>query len=104
MGPYEVLKRVESVAYRLVLPPELKCFHNVVYVSMLRRYRSDPSHIILLEKIKVSQAMNYKEEPIRILARDVKELQNKKIILLKVLWRNHGVKEVTWEIEDDIQL
>ena len=44
--PYEVIEKVGSVAYRLALPPELEKIHNVFYVSMLRRYRLDPSHVV----------------------------------------------------------
>ena len=45
IGPYEVLERIEPMAYRLALPPELAKLHDVFHVSMLRRYRSDESHI-----------------------------------------------------------
>ena len=41
-----MIKKVGSVAYRLALPPELEKIHNVFHVSMLRRYRSYPSHVI----------------------------------------------------------
>ena len=46
IGPYEIIEKVGPVAYRLALPPELEKIHDVFHVSMLRRYRSDPSHII----------------------------------------------------------
>ena len=46
IGPYEVLEKVGLVAYRLALPLELEKIHNVFHVSMLRRYRSDPSHVV----------------------------------------------------------
>ncbi|KAA3457063.1 receptor-like protein kinase [Gossypium australe] len=44
--------------------------------------------------------MTYNEELIRILAREIKELRNKCIALMKVLWQRHGVKEATWEPEE----
>ena len=44
ISPYEVIEKVGPVAYHLALPPELEKIHNVFHVSMLRRYRSDPSH------------------------------------------------------------
>ena len=44
--------------------------------------------------------LNYEEEPVEILAREVKELQNKRIPLVKVLWRNHKIEEATWESEE----
>ena len=65
------------VAYRLVLPPELEKIHNVLHVSMLRRYRSNPSHVISLETIELRPDLAYEEEPIEILAREVKELRKK---------------------------
>ncbi|KAJ9159693.1 hypothetical protein P3X46_025175 [Hevea brasiliensis] len=100
IGPYEVIERVGPVAYRLALPPELDKIHNVFHVSMLRRYRSDPSHVISMEEIEVQPDLTYKEEPIRILAREVKELRNKQIPLVKVLWRHHNTEEATWENEE----
>ena len=38
MGPYEIVERIEEVAYRLRLPPELAIIHDVFHVSMLRKY------------------------------------------------------------------
>ena len=52
IGPYEVVERVGPVAYRLSLPPELAKIHDVFHVSMLQRYRSDPSHVMPVEEIK----------------------------------------------------
>ncbi|KAL5760844.1 hypothetical protein ACOSQ2_019682 [Xanthoceras sorbifolium] len=100
IGPYEVIERVGLVAYRLALPPELDKIHNVFHVSMLRRYRSDPSHVVSSEIIELRPDLTYEEEPVEILAREVKELRNKRIPLVKVLWRNHKAEEATWESEE----
>ena len=51
IGPYEILERIGLVAYRLALPLELAKLHDVFHVSMLRRYRSDPSHILPVQVI-----------------------------------------------------
>jgi len=103
IGPYEILERVGPVAYKLVLPPEVDKMHNVFHVSMLRRYRSDPSHVLPVESIEVNPDLTYDEEPILIQAREVKQLRNKRIPLVKVLWRNHSGKEATWEREEDMR-
>ncbi|KAA3474331.1 Transposon Ty3-G Gag-Pol polyprotein [Gossypium australe] len=100
IGPYRVLERVGPVAYRLELPLELERIHNVFHVSMLRRYRSDPSHIVPVEEIEVRPDLSFEEEPVQILDRDVKVLRRKSVLLVKVLWRNHGAEEATWEPED----
>ena len=100
IGPYEVIEKVGQVAYRLALPPDLEKIHNVFHVSMLRRYRSDPSHVVSSETIEPRPYLTYEEETVEILAREVKELRNKKIPLVKVLWRNHKTEEATWESEE----
>ena len=97
IGPYQVIEKVGPVAYRLALPPELEKIHSVFHVSMLRRYRSDPSHVVSTETIELRPDLTYEEEPVEILAQEVKELRNKKILLVKVLWRNHKTEEATWE-------
>ena len=48
IGSYEVLERIGPVAYRLALPPELAKLHDLFHVSMLQKYRSDKSHILLV--------------------------------------------------------
>ena len=98
IGPY-----VGPVAYRLALPPELEKIHSAFHVSMLRRYRSNPSHVVSSETIELRPDLTYEEEPVEILAREVKELRNKKILLVKVLWRNHKTEEATWESEETMR-
>ena len=70
---------------------------------MLRRYRSDPSHVVPSETIELRPYLTYEEEPVEILAREVKELLNKKIPLVKVLWRNHKTEESTWESKETMR-
>ena len=47
----------------------------------------------------MQQDFSYDEKPKAILAREVKQLQNKQVPLVKVLWQHHGREEVTWEPE-----
>ncbi|KAK5771821.1 hypothetical protein PVK06_048067 [Gossypium arboreum] len=100
IGPYEITERIGPVAYRLALPPELEKIHDVFHVSMLYHYRSDPSHVISPKKVEIQPDMTYGEEPIKILAREVKQLRNKNITLVKLLWHRHGLEEATWEPEE----
>ncbi|XP_016673224.1 uncharacterized protein [Gossypium hirsutum] len=84
-GPYHILKCVEPVAYQLDLPLELDWIHDVFHVSMLRRYRSDPMHIVPVEEIKVRPDSTFEEEPVQELHRKVKVLRRKSTPLVKVL-------------------
>ncbi|KAK5775641.1 hypothetical protein PVK06_043559 [Gossypium arboreum] len=103
IGPYRILKRVGPVAYQLELPSELDRIHDVFHVSMLRRYRSDPTHVVPVAEIEVRADLTFEEEPVQILDRDVKVLRRKSVPLVKVLWRNHGREEATWEPEEAMQ-
>ncbi|XP_016740211.1 uncharacterized protein [Gossypium hirsutum] len=95
IGSYGIVERIDLVAYLLAFPPKLEKIHNVFHVLMLRRYRSDPSHVIPHSEIKLQPNMMYSEEPVRILTREVKELQNKRVPLVKVLWHRHVSEEAT---------
>ncbi|KAK5838846.1 hypothetical protein PVK06_007589 [Gossypium arboreum] len=94
IGPYRILKRVGPEAYQLELPPELDRIHDVFHVSMLRRYYSDPTHIVPVVEIEVQTDLTFEEEPVQILDQDVKILRRKSVPLVKVLWRNHGREEM----------
>ena len=69
IGPYEVKEKMGPVAYRIALPQELEKIHNYFHVSMLRRYMSDPSHVVSSETIEIRPNLTYEEEPVDILAR-----------------------------------
>ena len=73
IGPYEVIEKVGLVAYKLALSPDLEKIYNVFHVSILRRYRSDPSHVVSLETIELRPDLTYEEELVEILAHEVKE-------------------------------
>ena len=100
IGSFEVLARVGEVAYRLNLPNELEKVHNVFHVSQLRKYVSDPSHILTSEVIELDESLTYQEFAKEILDRKVRKTQTGETALVKVLWSNHKVEEATWEAED----
>ncbi|XP_017604145.1 uncharacterized protein LOC108450888 [Gossypium arboreum] len=83
IGPCETVESIGPITYRLALLPELEKIHNVFHVSMLRRYRTDPSHVIPHSAIVLQPNLTYSEEPVKVLAREVKELRNKRVPLVK---------------------
>ncbi|XP_075473374.1 uncharacterized protein LOC142504384 [Primulina tabacum] len=103
IGPFEILDKVGDLAYRLALPPDLDRVHNVFHVSMLRKYLSNPSHVLQYESLDLLPNLSYEEIPVQILDRKVKVLRNKEIGLVKVLWRNHVIEEAKWEPEEEMK-
>ncbi|RVW29004.1 Retrovirus-related Pol polyprotein from transposon 17.6 [Vitis vinifera] len=64
VGPFEVLERVDTLAYKVALPPSLSKIHNVFHVSTLRKYIYDPFHVVELEPIQISKDLTYEEVPV----------------------------------------
>lgn len=65
------------------------------HVSLLRKYVDNLTHVLRVDDIKFDDNLVNKEYLVQILDRQVKQLGNKKIKLIKVLWRNHKVEEAT---------
>ncbi|KAJ8753525.1 hypothetical protein K2173_022766 [Erythroxylum novogranatense] len=65
--------------------------------GVVRRYRSDPSHIVRPSEVQLREDLTYEEQPVEILDSKEKVLRNKIVKLVKVLWRNHSTEEATWE-------
>lgn len=66
IGPFEILERVGAVAYRVALPPSLSLVHDVFHISMLRKYVSDPTHVLSYEGLELDQDLTYEEKPVQI--------------------------------------
>ncbi|XP_073045811.1 uncharacterized protein [Primulina eburnea] len=90
IGPFEILERVGTLAYRVALPPNLAGVHNVFHVTMLRKYMSNPSHVLNYEPLQLTPHLSFEEKPTKILDRQEKKLRNKVIQLVKVKWLNHS--------------
>ena len=103
IGPFEILERIDIVAYRLDLPPSMLGVHEVFHVSMLRKYTLDPAYIMDWVHIEVDTDRTSEEGPICILDSHDQVLRRKSVRLVRVLWRHYGVEESTWEREDTMR-
>ncbi|XP_075481226.1 uncharacterized protein LOC142521939 [Primulina tabacum] len=103
IGPFEILDRIGERAYRVTLPPNLYRVHNIFHVTMLRKYVSNPTHVLCHEQLDLKPNLSYHERPVQILDRKVKVLRNKEIGIVKVLWNNHIIEEATWEPEEEMK-
>ena len=74
---FKILDRVVEVAYRLAFPLSLSVVHPVFHVSMLRKYHGDPSHVLDFITVQLDKDLSYKEEPVAILDRQIRQLRSK---------------------------
>ena len=100
IGPFEILERMGTVAYRLTLSPSMSGVHEVFHVSMLWEYTPDPAHMVDWGEIEVDTNGTFEEGPVCILDSRDQVLRHKTVRLVRVLWRHCGVEESTWERED----
>ena len=61
IGTFEILERVDTVAYRLALPPRMSSVHEVFHVPMLRRYTPYPAHVVDWGEIEVDTDVTLEE-------------------------------------------
>ena len=103
IGPFEILERIGTVAYRLALSPSMTCVHEVFHVSMLQKYTPDPAHVVDWGRIEIDTDETFEEGLVCIVDSRDRVLRRKTVGLVRVLWRHCGVEESTWEREDTMQ-
>nr|GFB72580.1 putative reverse transcriptase domain-containing protein [Tanacetum cinerariifolium] len=103
IGPFKILARVGTVAYRLELPEQLSRVHSKFQVSKLKKCMVDEPLAMPLDEIQVDDKLNFIEEPVEIMDRVVKRLKQSRISIVKVRWNSRRGHEFTWEREDQSQ-
>ena len=103
IGPFEILERIGTVAYRLTLSPSMSGVHEVFHVSMLWAYTLDPAHVVNWRQIEVDTDGTFEEGPVYIIDSRYQVLRRKTVRLVRVLWRHCGVEESTWECKDTMR-
>nr|GFA50049.1 hypothetical protein [Tanacetum cinerariifolium] len=97
VGLFKVLEKVRSLAYKLKLPQELSRVHNTFHVSNLKKCYADEPLAVPLD------GLHFVVEPIEIMDREVKQLKQNHIPMVKVRWNSSRGPEFTWEREDQFQ-
>ncbi|GKF34287.1 hypothetical protein Tco_0107487 [Tanacetum coccineum] len=86
IGPFKIIAKVETVAYRLELLERLSRVHSTFHVSKLKKCMADEPLAIPFDEIQVDDKLNFIKEPI-----------------VKVRWNSRRGPEFTWEREDQKQ-
>ncbi|GKF09058.1 hypothetical protein Tco_0043282 [Tanacetum coccineum] len=103
VSPFKVIERVRIVAYKLELPQQLSRVHNTFHVSNLKKCMSNESLVIPLEELRVDDKLHFMEEPVEVMAREIKQLNISRIPIIKVRWNSKRGPEFTWEREDQFK-
>nr|GEV76987.1 hypothetical protein [Tanacetum cinerariifolium] len=93
--PFEILKRIGLVAYRLRLPKELSSVHDTFHVLNLKKCLADANLHMPLDEIKVDMTICFVKEPVEIMEREIKKLKRKSIAIVKVRWNSKRGPEFT---------
>ncbi|GKF30322.1 hypothetical protein Tco_0100120 [Tanacetum coccineum] len=97
VGPFKIIEKVGSVAYRLDFPEELNGVRDMFHLSNLKKCLADPTLKVPLDEIQVDAKLNFVEEPVEI-------LEILWIAIVKDRWNSKRGPEFTWEREDQMKL
>ncbi|GJW02266.1 putative reverse transcriptase domain-containing protein [Tanacetum coccineum] len=99
VGPFKVIGKDGEVAYKLDLPEELNRVHNIFHVSNLKKCYADEPLAVLLDGLHFDDKLQFVEEPVEIMDREVKRLKRSRIPLFKVRWNSKRGPEFTWNLK-----
>ncbi|GKG23758.1 hypothetical protein Tco_0391794, partial [Tanacetum coccineum] len=88
IGPFKILKRIGPVAYKLELSEELRNVHNTFHVFNLKKCLSDESLVIPMKELRLNDKLNFVEEPVEIMDREIKQLRQTHIPIIKIRWNS----------------
>nr|GFB54005.1 putative reverse transcriptase domain-containing protein [Tanacetum cinerariifolium] len=83
VGPFKVLERIRDVAYKLDLPEELSRVHNTFHVSNQKKCYADEPLVVPLDGLHFDDKLQFVEEPVEIMDREVKWLRTSRVPIVK---------------------
>ena len=76
---------------------------DTLHVSNLKKCLSEETLVIPLEQFQINEKLNFMEEPVEIMDKEIKRLKQSQITIVKVRWSAKRGPEFTWELEDQMK-
>ncbi|GKE49641.1 hypothetical protein Tco_1480899 [Tanacetum coccineum] len=92
----KVILKVGAIAYKLELPEELSRVHNTFHVSNLKKCYANEPLAVPLDGLYFVDKLQFVEEPVDIIDREVKQLRGSRVPIVKVRWNSRRGPEFTW--------
>ncbi|KAJ0918494.1 putative nucleotidyltransferase, Ribonuclease H [Helianthus annuus] len=103
IGPFEILEKIGTVAYKLKLPDEVSSVHHTFHVSNLRKSPTQDTVIIPVDEIHIDDKLQFTEEHVEVTDWKVQKTRRSRTKLVKVRWNSRHGPEYTWEREDQMK-
>jgi hypothetical protein len=95
IGPFLILEKCGTVAYKLDLPPSLIGVHDIFHMSQLKKCLKAPMDVVLPEVAPLEADLSYPEHPTKILDQKNHVRRHKTIKFFKIQWSNHSEEDAT---------
>jgi hypothetical protein len=96
IGPFPILEKCGTVAYKLDLPPSLARVHDIFHMSQLKKCLKASMDVMLLEVTPLKADLWYPKYPIKVLDQKDHATRHEKIKFFMVQWSSHTEDEATW--------
>jgi hypothetical protein len=100
IGPFPILEKCGSVAYKLELPPSLAGVHDIFHVSQLKKCLKAPVDVVLPDVAPLEADVRYPKHPVKFLDQKDRVTRRRTINFFEVQWSNHTEEDATWESEE----
>jgi hypothetical protein len=100
IGPFPILEKCGTMAYKLDPHPSLAGVHIIFHLSQLKNCLKEPVDDMLLEVTLLEADLLYPEHPIKVLDQKDGATWRKTTRFFKMQWSNHSKEEAMWEGKD----
>jgi hypothetical protein len=97
IGPFPILEKCGTMAYKLDLPPSLARVHDIL---QLKKCLKAPMDVVFSEVTPLEAHLSCPKHQIKVLDQKDRITRCKMIKFFKIQWSYHTKEEATWESED----